>query len=108
MNRGDIYWIDIPDRNPPGREISKTRPCVIVSVAALNAARRTVIVVPLTSNNKVYPPIAIAVPSAGMNSVAVCDQVFAVDKLRLGSRKGQLVESELELLEESLRLLLGL
>ncbi len=108
MNRGDIYWIDIPERIPSGSEIAKTRPCVVVSVAALNKARRTVIVVPLTSNNKAYPPIAIAVPSAGVNSVAVCDQVFAVDKSRLGSRKGQLATGDLEVLDESLRLLLGL
>lgn len=108
INRGDIYWVEIPTRLPTGTEIAKTRPCVIVSVAALNNARRTVIVVPHTSNNKSYPPIAIAVPSAGANSVAVCDQVFAVDKARLGSRKGQLVGNEMELLDQSLRLLLGL
>jgi mRNA interferase MazF len=108
MNRGDIYWVEIPNRIPTGREIAKTRPCVIVSVAALNKARSTVVMVPLTSNNKTYPPIAIAVPSAGINSVAVCDQVFAVDKLRLSSQKGQLDQADLELLDESLRLLMGL
>jgi mRNA interferase MazF len=108
MNRGEIYWVAIPDRIPGGREITKTRPCIVASVTALNNARRTVIVVPLTSNNKAYPPIAIAVPSAGINSIAVCDQVFAVDKARLGSRKGQINAADLELLDESLRLLLGL
>jgi mRNA interferase MazF len=108
MNRGDIYWVDIPARNPAGKEISKTRPCIVVSVAALNRARSTVVMVPLSSNNKIYPPISIAISSAGDNSVAVCDQLLAVDKSRLGQQKGQLTSIELATLDESLRLLLGL
>jgi mRNA interferase MazF len=108
MNRGDVYWVEIPLRNPAGKEISKTRPCVIVSVAALNRARSTVVMVPLSSNNKVYPPISISVPSIGDNSVAVCDQLLAVDKSRLKQQKGQLSAAELSTLDDSLRLLLGL
>lgn len=108
MNRGDIYWVDIPTRNPAGKEISKTRPCIIVSVAALNRARSTVVMVPLSSNNKVYPPISISIASAGGNSVAVCDQLLAVDKSRLKQPKGKLTSAELATLDESLRMLLGL
>lgn len=108
MNRGDVYWVEIPTRNPAGKEISKTRPCIIVSVAALNRARSTVVMVPLSSNNKIYPPISISIVSAGGNSVAVCDQLLAVDKSRLRQQKGQLTPTELATLDESLRLLLGL
>jgi mRNA interferase MazF len=108
MNRGDIYWVDIPARNPAGKEISKTRPCIVVSVAALNRARSTVVMVPLSSNNKIYPPISISIASAGNNSVAVCDQLLAVDKSRLRQQKGQLTPIELATLDDSLRLLLGL
>ncbi len=108
MNRGDVYWVEIPSRNPAGKEISKTRPCVIISVAALNRARSTVVVVLLSSNNKVYPPISIAVASAVENSVAVCDQLLAVDKGRLKQQQGRLTPTELETLDDSLRLLLGL
>jgi mRNA interferase MazF len=108
MNRGDIYWVEIPTRNPAGKEISKTRPCVVVSVAALNRARSTVVMVPLSSNNKAYPPISISIASAGDNSVAVCDQLLAVDKSRLRQQKGQLTPAEMTTLDDSLRLLLGL
>lgn len=108
MNRGDIFWVRIPARDPAGREITKSCPCVIVSVSALNKARSSVVMVPLTSNNKTYPPIAIAVPSAGENSVAVCDQLLAVDKERLISSKGKLSAEDLEAIDTSLRLLLAL
>ena len=81
---------------------------MIVSVAALNRARSTVVMVPLSSNNKVYPPISIAIASASDNSVAVCDQLLAVDKARLKQQKGRLSSAELGTLDDSLRLLLGL
>lgn len=108
MNRGDIFWVDFSARNPAGKEISKTRPCIVVSVAALNRARSTVIMVPHGSNNKIYPPISISIGSAGDNSVAVCDQLLAVDKSRLRQQKGQLTPKEMTTLDDSLRLLLGL
>ena len=108
MNRGDIHWVEIPARTPEGREISKTRPCAIVSVAALNIARSTVVVVPLTSNGKAAPPVAIFVPSAGKNAVAVCDQLFAVDKNRVRNKASVLSPADLASLDMSLRRLLGL
>ena len=108
MNRGDIYWVEIPSLNPAGKDISKTRPCIIVSVAALNRARSSVVMVPLSSHNKIYPPISISIASAGDTSVAVCDQLLAVDKGRLRQQKGQLTPTEMATLDDSLRLLLGL
>jgi mRNA interferase MazF len=108
MNRDDIYWVDIPARNPADKEISKTRPCIVIGVAALSRARSTVVMVPLSSNNKIYPPISISIASSGDNSVAVCDQLLAVDKSSLRQQKGQLTSTELATLDESLRLLLGL
>jgi mRNA interferase MazF len=108
MNRGEIYWVDIPVRNPEGREIAKARPCVVISVPALNTVRSTVLMVPLSSNNKPYPPVSIRIASAGANSVAVCDQLLAVDKRRIRNRAGVLVAAELADLDASLRLLMGL
>ena len=108
MNRGDIYWVDIPLRSPEGREIAKSRPCIIVSVAALNKARTTVVMVPLSTNNKAYPPISLPMPSAGETSVAICDQLLAVDKKRLRKLAGRLSAAELDELDSSLRQLLGL
>lgn len=106
--RGDIHWVNFPKRDPKGAEIEKTRPCVILSLTAVNAVRRTVVVVPLTSSPEPVPPIAIAVTSAGPDSVAVCDQVTAVDKRRLKGRSGRVNASDLQAIEQSVRLVLGL
>jgi mRNA interferase MazF len=57
--------------------------------------------VPLSSNNKVYPPISIAIAGAGDTSVAVCDQLLAVDKSRLKQQKGRLSPEELNTLDET-------
>lgn len=108
MNRGEVFWVDFPHRSPAGREITKSRPCVVVSVPALNRARTTVVMVPLSSNNKVYPPISIPVRSTGDTSVAICDQLLAVDKKRLREKVGNLSKDELGELDNSLRQLLGL
>ena len=108
MQRGDIYWVDIPVRNPAGREIAKTRPCIVVGVPALNLARSTVLMVLLSSNNKAYPPVSIRIVSAGSTSVAVCDQLLAVDKQRIRKLAGKLTAVELDDLDRSLRQLMGL
>ncbi|MFM7736982.1 MAG: type II toxin-antitoxin system PemK/MazF family toxin, partial [Alphaproteobacteria bacterium] len=45
--RGEVFLVELgPTR---GREIRKTRPCVVVSPDELNAGLGTVIVAPLTS-----------------------------------------------------------
>ncbi len=95
-------------RDPRGSKIEKTRPCVIISMTEANALRRTVVCVPLTSSPEPAPPVAIAVPSAGPDSVAVCDQITTIDKRRLKRRTGALSAIDLRELEASLRLVLVL
>ena len=91
-----------------GSEIRKTRPAVVLSADALNRARRTVVVVPLSTGPTPRPPLVVATASAGEGSVAVCDQVRAVDKTRLTRRVGQLATADLRAIESSLRIVLGL
>jgi mRNA interferase MazF len=101
-----VWWVDFdPTR---GSEIRKTRPAAILSVDPLNRARRTVVVVPLSSSPDPRPPIMVAVPSAGADSVAVCDQVRAVDKGRLARRRGRLSPADLRAVEAGVRTVLGL
>ncbi len=108
ITRGDVYRVNFPKRDPKGAEIEKTRPCVILSLTTVNAVRRTVVVVPLTSSPDPMPPIAIAAVSAGADSVAVCDQVTAVDKRRLTGKTGRVNARDLQAIEQSVRLVLGL
>ena len=80
---------------------------MILTVDALNRARRTVVVVPLSGSATPRPPIVVSVPSAGAGSVAVCDQVRAVDKARLVRHIGKLSESDLLALGNGVRQVLG-
>jgi mRNA interferase MazF len=106
VRRGEVWWVDLdPTR---GSEIRKTRPAVILSVDALNRVRRTVVVVPLSSSPEPRPPLVVAVTSVGAGSVAVCDQVRAVDKGRLARRQGRLSDADLREVEEGVRAVLGL
>ncbi len=108
LTRGDIYWCNLSERQPAGREIAKTRPCVILTHTKANAIRLTVVVVPLTTGERTFEPIEIALPSAGPNSKAVCDQVTAIDKRRIVDRIGALSAPDMRRLEESVREVLGL
>jgi mRNA interferase MazF len=99
--RGEIYLVGLdPTR---GREMKKTRPCVVVSPDELNAYLQTVIVAPLTSAGKPYP---FRVPCRLENTSGsiVLDQIRTVDRERLSRRLGTLptptVESVLQLLRE--------
>ncbi len=91
-----------------GGEIRKTRPAVVLTADALNRARRTVVVVPLSTGPTPRPPIVVATPSAGAESAAVCDQVRAIDKGRLTRRGGQLTPADLRAVEDGVRAVLEL
>jgi len=106
VRRGDIWWVAL---NPiQGHEISKTRPAFVITADALNRARRTVVIVPLSTGPEPRPPIVIATPSAGPGAVAVCDQLRAVDKQRLTRASGRLSASDLGDVEEGVRRILEL
>ena len=105
MKRGEIWWVDLaPTR---GSEIRKKRPAVIITVDALNRARRTVVVVPLSSSATPRPPIVVAAPSAGPDSTVVCDQLRAVDKSRLEEKAGEMSAADLKAVMDGLRVILG-
>lgn len=106
IHRGDVWWVDLdPTR---GSEIRKTRPAVVLSADGLNRARRTVVVVPLSTGPPPRPPIVVGTPSLGPDSVAVCDQVRAVDKARLTRRAGTLATVDLRAIEQGVRVVLEL
>jgi mRNA interferase MazF len=106
MNRGDVYWVDL---NPTkGSEINKQRPCVVVSATAINRARKTVIVIPLSTVGHSRPPIVIEVECMGKQVAAICDQIRTVDKSRLIKAAGKLSAEDMDALDDSLRQVLSL
>ena len=106
LNRGNVYWVDLdPTR---GSEIRKMRPCVLVGATPINQARRTVVVVPLSTVGKDRPPIVVSVTCLEKQVVAVCDQIRAVDKTRLIKEVGSLSKEDLETLDFGLRQVLSI
>ena len=106
MRRGEVWWVSFDPSQ--GMEIQKCRPAVILTVNALNKARGAVVVVPLSTSAKPRPPIVVSLPSAGGNSVAVCDQLCAADKRRFGNKITDLSGADLATLGESVKIVLGL
>ena len=107
MNRGDVYWVNLDPT--AGSEIKKTRSCVIVGATPINNARRTVVVIPLSSSGNPNPPLVIEVSCLGRRVLAVCDQIRAVDKTRFSAKKADsLYQKDLEAIEAGLRQVLCL
>jgi len=107
--RGDIFMVDFDpskadDLPKTGSEILKKRPAVVLSGNAINKHRRTVIVIPLSTAPAPVEIFAVPVPSAGPSSVAVCDQLTAVNKTsRLIKKIGQLSFEDLRLVEQGVK-----
>ena len=106
LRRGDVWWVDLDPAR--GNESRKARPAVVLTANALNLSRRTVVVVPLSTGPVPRPPIVVEAASAGTGSVAVCDQVRAIDKSRLTRRSGQLTPGDLRAVVDGVRVVLGL
>ena len=83
-----------------GREIRKTRPCVIVSPDELDVLA-TVLVAPMTTKGFPYP-CRVPCRFEGQSGLILLDQMRAVDKRRLLRRLGSLARNTAE---ETLRIL---
>jgi mRNA interferase MazF len=106
MQRGEVWWVNFDLSK--GMEIRKCRPAVILTVNALNRARGTVVVVPLSTSAPPRPPLVLPLPSAGHGSVAVCDQLCAADKSRFDKKICDLSPRDLAALTEAMKTVLGL
>ncbi len=90
--RGDVYLISLdPTR---GREIRKTRPCVVVSPDQLNAHLSTFLVAPMTTGGHPYP-FRIACRFQKRDGFIVLDQLRTVDRGRLVRRLGRVTTATL-------------
>jgi mRNA interferase MazF len=107
IKRGEIYLAALDPAL--GREISKTRPVVVVSNDKNNVFSGTVTVLPISSQNldKVYP-FEVLLPKGTGNlpkdSKAKADQIRTLDRTRIIKQIGALGNIEIEEIEEAIRI----
>jgi mRNA interferase MazF len=87
VQRGEVYLAEL---EPVwGREIRKTRPCLVVSPDELNSHWQTLIVVPMTTGGHLYP-FRVAFRFGKRRGRVVLDQIRSVDRQRFQRRLGRL------------------
>ena len=87
VNRFDVFLVALDPT--VGREIKKTRPCVVISPDEMNHYIGTVIIAPLTTKGRSYPT-RVECSFQGAQGQVILDQIRTVDKTRLIKRLGQL------------------
>lgn len=85
VRRFDVFLVSLDPAR--GREIRKTRPCLVISPDEINRHISTVIVAPMTTKRRPYPT-RVACTFKGKQGQVVLDQVRTVDKSRLVRRLG--------------------
>lgn len=78
-----------------GSEITKTRPCLVISPDEMNRQIRTVIVAPMTTARRSYPT-RVPCEFQGKTGEIVLDQIRTVDKTRLMKKLGRIDTSTRE------------
>lgn len=115
MRRGELYLVDLEPSQ--GAEASKTRPVIVISNDAANAAANrngvgVITVVPVTSNvSRIYPfQVLLSGNEGGLDreSKAQIEQLRSVDVSRFGRRLGVLQTSTLRKVEAAIRLHLAI
>ena len=86
MKRGEV-WLAALDPTV-GREIQKTRPCLIVSPDEMNARLSTATVLPMTTGSR-PAPWRIPIRFQGKDGLALGDQMRTLDQARLVKRLGR-------------------
>ena len=107
IKRGEVYLATLDPAL--GREISKTRPVVIVSNDKNNAFSGTVTILPISSQNldKVYPFEVLLPKGIGnlpKDSKVKADQIRTIDRARIVKNIGVLGDAEMKDIEKAIRL----
>ena len=93
IKRFDVFLVNLDPT--VGREIRKSRPCLIISPDEMNQYLATVIVAPMTTKGRDYPT-RVPCTFKGKEGQVVLDQIRTVDKGRLFQKQGRLAKDAQE------------
>ena len=103
ISRGEVFWARLDPT--VGSEIHKTRPVVVLSINPLNRARKTVVVVPLSTS---APAIDFLNVELKGGSVARCEHIRSIDKSRLSDKIGSISVADIGKIEDGICRVLGI
>lgn len=87
VNRFSVLLVTLDPK--VGREIKKTRPCLVISPDEMNDWISTVIVAPMTSKGRDYPS-RVNCSFEGISGQVVLDQLRSIDKRRIIKNLGRI------------------
>lgn len=109
-SRGEIWLVGLDPTK--GREQAGMRPALVVSVDIFNhGAAELVVIIPITSKAKGIPlHVEVTPPEGGltMTSFVKCEDVRSISTSRLTRQLGKVSPQTIQLVEDRLRILLGL
>ena len=100
VKRYGIYWINLDPT--VGKELKKTRPCIVLSPNEANRHMGTVVIAPITSTLRNYP-MRLSLTLKGKKGQIACDQLRCVDVQRLGKKIHQLPSPQQKKLRDLLQ-----
>lgn len=97
------YQIVLVNLDPTvGKEMKKTRPCVVLSPNEMNKYLNTIVIAPLTTTSKPYPT-RIEVEHNSKKGWVVIDQIRTIDKARIVNVFSPLSEKEIKKIKSILK-----
>ncbi len=108
--RGELWLVDL---NPvKGHEQAGRRPALVISVDLFNqGAAELAVILPVTSTNKHIPlHVPVDPPEANLQKTSYikCEDIRSLSSERLINRLGTVSPATMELVEDRIRILLGL
>lgn len=97
------YQIVLVNLDPTiGKEMKKTRPCVVLSPNEMNRHLQTIVIAPVTSTSRAYPT-RVEINHDKTKGWVVLDQIRTVDRQRIVKGFETLIEKEILLIKAVLK-----
>lgn len=101
IKRGEVYYV-YPSGYETGSEQIAGRPAIVVSNNRANEYSSVIEMVFLTTKEKTQLPTHVIITSLERQSVALCEQVNSISKMRLGDLMGICTDEEMQLIDKAL------